>query len=204
MGKKVKIYVVFLSSGHPIGYEAYKRYHPEIKIMENEEILGKIKDECKNVEFVGKAEPVKAEEIILDMKKQKENLDGVLVFGPPLDEITKLGLPIVAVERPLERCSTFPFHAYKNSKVVTSYLPAHCDKDPEVYSLRIKDIAKKTNLIGVISRMKGMKILVVTDLPPLGYFEPLPLQIEKGREEYEKTYVANLKEIFGMEFVTIP
>lgn len=201
--KKVRIYTIFLSSGHPVGYDAYKRYHPEIKIMENQEILERIKDESKNVEFVGKTEPVKVEEVIPNIEKQKEGLDGLLAFGAPPDEIIQEGLPIVAVERPLEGCTTRPFHAYKGS-ILTSYLPAHCDKDPEVYSLRIKDIAEKLSLIGVISRMKGMKVLVVTDLPPLGYFEPEKIQIETTREEYERTYVAHLKETFGMEFVTIP
>ena len=97
-----------------------------------------------------------------------------------------------------------PFHAYKRSRVVTSFLPAHCDKDPEVYSLRIQDIAEKIKLMDAISKMKGLRVLVVTDQPTLGYFEPNDYQIETSREEYEEVYLDNLKETFGTEFVTVP
>jgi hypothetical protein len=201
---KARIYTIFLSNGHPVGYDAYKRYHPDIKIPENNDILDRIKKECKGVEFLGRVEPVKVEDAVSSVKKVKESLDGLLVFGALPDEIIQEGLPVVAVSRPLNGCTTVPFHLYKGSRVLTSVVPAHRDKDPEVYSRRIKDIAEKLHLIGVLSKMKGMKILIATDLPPLGYFEPIGLQIEKGREEYDKTYVSNLKEAFGMEFVAIP
>ena len=198
--ENTKIYTVFFSSGLPVGSRAYQKYHPDIKVMNNQEILERVKDECKDVEFVGEAEPVKAEEAILNIKEQKEDLGGLLVFGPPPDELISVGLPIVAVERPLEGCTTVPFHAYKESKVVTSYLPAHCDKDPKVYSSRIEDIARKIKLIDTISRMKGLRVLVVTDLPPLGDFEPIGLQIETSREEYEKVIG---KEVIGkVTFIT--
>lgn len=202
--KNTRIYTAFLSPGLPVGFGAYRKYHPDIKVMKNQDILERVRDECKDVEFVGAAEPVKAEEAILNIKEQKEDLAGLLVFGPPPDELISVGLPIVAVERPLEGCTTVPFHAYKESKVVTSYLPAHCDKDPEVYSLRIEDIAGKIKLIDTVSKMKGSRMLVVTDLPTLGYFEPMGLQIETSREEYEEVYLSNLKEAFGTEFIAVP
>ena len=47
-------------------------------------------------------------------------------------------------------------------------------------------------------------MLVVTDLPTLGYFEPMGLQIETSREEYEEVYLSNLKEAFGTEFIAVP
>jgi len=202
--KNTKIYTVFFSAGLPVGYGAYRRYHPHIKVMKNQDILERVKDECKDVEFVGAAEPVKADEAISKIKEQKKNLDGLLVFGPLPDELISVGLPMVAVERLLEGCTTVPFHAYKESKIVTSYLPAHCDKDPKVYSLRIEDIVAKIKLIDAISKMKGSRMLVVTDRPTLGYFEPMGLQIETTREEYEEVYLSNLKETFGTEFVAVP
>jgi len=202
--KNTKIYTVFFSAGLPVGFGAYRKHHPDIKVMNNQEILERVKDECKDVEFVGAAEPVKADEAISNIKEQKEDLGGLLVFGPPPDELISVGLPMVAVERPLEGCTTVPFHAYKDSKVVTSYLPAHCDKDPKVYSLRIEDIAGKIKLIDTISKMKGLRMLVVTDLPTLGYFEPMGLQIETSRDEYEEVYLSNLKETFGTEFIAVP
>jgi hypothetical protein len=205
---KTRIYTIFLSDGHPVGYDAYKRYHPDVKIPENNDILNRIKKECKGVEFVGKTEPVKVEEAISFVKKRKESVDGLLIFtgqyaGVP-EGLVSTGMPIVGVKRLLDACSTQNFHDCEGSKVLTSVLPAHFDKNPEVYSLRIKDIAEKINLISVLSRMEGMKVLVATDLPPLGYFEPVGLQIKKGREEYDRRYVSNLKDAFGMEFVTIP
>ena len=202
--ENTKIYTLFLSAGHPVGFGAYRKHHPDVKIPENQAILQRVKDECKGVEFLGEASPVKASEAISNIKEQKEYLAGLLVFGPPPDELIQVGLPMVAVERPLEGCTTVPFHAYKESKVVTSYLPAHCDKDPKVYSLRIEDIAGKIKLIDTISKMKGLRVLVVTDQPTLGYFEPMPLQLETSREEYEEVYLSNLKETFGTEFITVP
>jgi len=203
--ENTKIHTVFLSAGHPVGFGAYRKHHPDVKIPENQEILQRVKDECKSVEFLGEASPVKASDAISNIKEQKEDLGGLLVFGPPPDELISVGLPIVAVERPLEGCTTVPFHAYKESKVVTSYLPAHCDKDPKVYSLRIEDIAGKIKLIDTISKMKGLRVLVVTDLPTLGYFEPIGSQIGPGgRKEYEEVYLSNLKEAFGTEFIAIP
>ena len=198
-----KIYVVFSSPGIPVGFKLYRKYHPDIKVPKNSEILERIKDECKGIEFIGETEPVKAEKIVSDIKDQKEDLDGILYFGAPPDELISIGLPMVAVERPLEACSTMPFHAYKESRVVTSYLPAHYDKDPKVYSSRIKDIAGKIKLIDAIARMKDLRVLVVTDKPILGYTEPKDFQFETTREEYEKTYLDNLKETFGTEFITV-
>ena len=204
MAKRTTIYTVFLSAGLPVGAEAYRKYHPDIRPMQNADVLGRIKDECKDVEFVGKAEPVETEEATSRIKEQKKGLDGLLVFGPPADELISLGLPMVAVERPLEGCTTVPFEAYKDSKVVTSFLPVHCDKDPKVYSLRIEDIGRKVKLIDTIASMKRLRVLVVTDKPILGYFEPMDSQIETTREEYEEVYVRNLKETFGTELVAVP
>ena len=72
--KKARIYTIFLSSGHPVGFEAYQKYHPDIKVMKNQEILERVKDECKGIEFSGKAEPVKTEEAILNVKERKGGL----------------------------------------------------------------------------------------------------------------------------------
>ena len=205
--KSTKIYTVFFptdGSSDLLKFEGYQKYHPDIKMMENQEILERVKNECKDVEFVGKAELAKVEEVISSIKEQKKDLDGVLVFGPLPDELISIGLPILAIQRLFDWCSTVPFHAYKESKVVTSCLPALRDKDPNIYSLRIEDIVRKIKLIDAIAKMKDLKVLVITDLPPLGYFEPIELQIEMNRKKYEKTYLSNLKETFGTEFITVP
>jgi hypothetical protein len=54
-----------------------------------------------------------------------------------------------------------------------------------------------------IALMKGLRVLVVTDLPVLGSFEPSASQFETTREEYEATYLRNLREVFGAEFVNV-
>ena len=204
MAENTRIRAVFLSAGLPVGFAAYGKYHPHMKVMQNADVLGRIKDQCNGVTFVGDTEPVQAEEAISNAKEEKEDLDGLLVFGPPPDGLISVGLPILAVERPLAGCTTVPFHAYRDSKVLTSFLPAHCDKDPEVYSRRIEDIAGKIKLIDTLAKMKDLRVLVVTDQPTLGYFEPMPLQIETSREEYEEVYLNNLTETLGTEFVAIP
>jgi hypothetical protein len=201
--KNTKIYTVFFSSGFQGECRVYPIYHPEIKVVENQEILEKLKDKCEGVEFAGEVEPVKAQEAIANIKAQREDLDGVLVFGPPPDELISVGLPTVAVH-PLWGRWQVPFDAYKGEKVITSCLPVIYDKDPAVFSSRIEDIAGKTKLIYTISKVKGLRVLVVTDLPTLGYFEPMGLQIEKSRKEYEKVYLDNLKETFGTSLVTAP
>ncbi len=202
--ERTRIYTAFLSAGLPVGYDAYRQHHPDIKVMENEEIRDLLQDELPHVEFVGGAEAQKAEDAISAIEQQQEEIDGVLVFGPPPAELIALGLPMVAVERPLAGCTTVPFHAYEDSKVLTAFLPAHRDKDPQVYSSRLTDIAGKLDLIDAIARMKGLRVLVVTDKPVLGYFEPMDLQIETTREEYEQTYLDNLAETFGTEFIAVP
>jgi hypothetical protein len=205
---KARIYTIFPTDGHPIGYDTYKRYHPDMSIPENREILDRIKKENKNVEFIGKTEPVKIEDAIGDIERQKESLDGVLVFSAKaggIDErLISIGLPVIGVRRLLTCCATSSFHTYKGTKVLTSYLPAHRDKNPENYSLRIKDIAEKLNLIVALHRMKGLKILFVTDVPPIGHYFELISLIDIGKGEYAKIYAAHMKETFGMGFVMLP
>ncbi|MBN1459376.1 MAG: hypothetical protein JXA57_07555 [Armatimonadetes bacterium] len=87
---------------------------------------------------------------------------------------------------------------------MTSYLPAHEDRNSTVFSRRFGDIADKVRLIGLVAGMKDMKVLVVTDKPVLGHFEPIPLQIQNTRQEYEETYLDNLGKDFGAELVAAP
>ncbi len=204
MTKNAKIHVVFLSAGLPVGFAAYAKHHPDVRIMQNADVLASIRDQCNGVTFVGDTEPVKPEEAISNAREQKDDLDGLLVFGPPPDDLISVGLPMVAVERPLAGCTTVPFHAYKESQVLTSFLPAHRDKDPEVYARRMEDIAGKISLIATLAKMRHLRVLVVTDQPTLGYFEPMPLQTETTREEYEEVYLNNLTEALGTEFVPVP
>lgn len=202
--KNTKIYTVFFSSGFQNECRIFPTYHPDVGVITNETILDEIKGKCEGVEFAGEVEPTKSETAITNIKAQREDLDGVLVFGPPPDELISVGLPLVAVH-PLWGRWQPPFDAYKGEQVLTSCLPVISDRDPFVYSSRIEDIAGKIKLIDTVSKMKGLRILVVTDLPPLGYFEPIGSQIGAGgREEYEKVHLDNLKETFGAFLVPVP
>lgn len=204
MERNTQVRAVFLSSGLPVGIDAYRRHHPRIDVPDNLEILEKLRGECQGVRLLGDGEVTKAEQAVLKTRQERDQLDGLLVFGAPPEDLISIGLPMVAVERPLEGCTTVPFHSYSQSMVLTSSLPAHRDKDSEVYSSRLQNIAGKVETLDAIARMKGLRILVVTDSPPLGYFEPIDLQIKKGREEYEGIYEKNLRETFGAEIVTAP
>lgn len=209
--EETRIYTVFMHrdkigglAGRPIGFDAYRKHHPETKLMENRQVLEAIERDCKDVRFLGGPDPVKVEKAVLDLEEQDGGIDGLLVFGNPPDTLIQKGLPLVAVSLLLEDCTTTPFRAYKNSKVLTAFLPMYRDKDPAVYSLRVKDIAGKVRLMDAVSRMRRLRALVITDRPVLGYFEPEDYQIETSREEYERTYLENLEATFGTQLITAP
>ena len=167
--------------------------------------MEKLKEKCKEVEFVGETRLSK--EAIKNIKSQKENIDGILCLGgTPPDELISIGLPLVAVFRLWGQWFPLSYHHndYKGKKVLTSCLPVVPDKNRSVYLSRIEDIAGKIKLISAISKMKGLRVLVVTDKPPLGTWEPYGFQIKTSREEYEKVFVNNLKETFGAFLVPIP
>ncbi len=203
---KTKIYVAFTSSGTQDAAKIYPKYHPEAKIMKNEEILQAVKEKCKNIEFIVSKSRYQRK-IIRNIKKQKKDLSGILFFGTPTEDLTSIGLPIVAVH-PLWGQWEYPFFsASKEAKVVKTVLPVIPDKDKNFYLSRIEDIAEKIRLIQAISKMKGLRVLVITDMPILGFYEPETFQVplrKKEREKYERQYLKNLEETFGTVLVPIP
>jgi len=223
-GKKTRIYTVF-TSGIVTG-AAYSIYHPDIEIIDNKEVLEILKEKCREVEFTGENTPAK--DIIEDIKAQKDKLDGLLCLGSPPAELTSIGLPMVAVFRLWGQWFPLSYHHndFKGKKVVTACLPVLPDKDRSLYLSRIDDIAGKIKLIEAVSKMRGLRILIITDKPPLGVWEPYDFQIitdkdvamrseservksgnseiEMRRKEYERIFVNNLKETFGAYLVPIP
>lgn len=202
----MKVHVAFFSDGHPVGFEAYKKYYPHVSIPDNQAVLQAVRNRVEGIEFSGTTDTVEVKGVLHDIDKVAD-LDGLLIFtghGTVPDELIDLGVPIVAVNRSLTGCSTETFHPFKGKAVLTSVLPAHRDKDPAVYAHRIDDIAGKLKTVSAVARMKGGRILVVTDMPPLGAFEPQKHQFESDRKGYEETYVDNLKRVFGTELVTSP
>ncbi|MCK4416885.1 MAG: hypothetical protein KAV99_01805 [Candidatus Latescibacteria bacterium] len=203
--KKARIYTVFSSSGLSGSSVNFPTYHPDQKILTNEEILGKLENRCEGVEFVGETVPLtreKAQYAVSNIRNQQESLDGVLFFGTPPDELISIGLPTVAVH-PCWGQWEYPFNPLKGKKVLTSFLPVIPDRDETVFPSRLEDIAGKIGRIQAISKMKGLRVLVVTDRPVLGAFEPTSLQTGPNRKEYERVYLDNLRETFETEFLNI-
>jgi len=91
----------------------------------------------------------------------------------------------------------FSYQGYKGKKILTAQISIVQD---DSQSARFEDLAKKIKLIQAISEMKGLRILSITDNPPLGDYKPR----YGDKKEYEKVVVDNLKNIFGVEIITIP
>jgi len=185
--RDVRIYVAFPSSGLFGSTQTYPLHHPDRHVLTNEELLGAIQERCEAVEFVGDTSVEDAATTLANVEADAENLDGVLYFGAPTDQLIDLDLPIIAVH-PLWGQWQYPYDAYTGRRVVTACLPLIADASEAVFSARLDRIA----------------VLVVTDKPVLGQYEPTGLQLqEEGWDEYERRYLSNLQEI-GVELVACP
>jgi hypothetical protein len=198
-----RIYTVFTSSGLMGECQIFTAYHPDREIISNERMVAELEARCEGVEFVGEAFPIDGRHAIANVENQRERIDGVLFFGSPPDELKSLGLPIVAVY-PLWGQWMFPFYAHKGEKVVTSCLAVIPDNNAATFASRWDDIAGKIKLIGALSKMKGLRVLVVTDRPVLGEYEPTRLQIGGDRERYEEVCLRHLEDTFQTELVVTP
>lgn len=195
MEKNVRIYTVFSMEGTQPSSQTYSLYHPEEKVLTNREIMKIIKEKCDGIEFIGKTEPEDIEYTIGIIKGLKNTLDGLLYFGPVPDELLQLDIPTIAIH-PLWGRWQYPFHSYKNYRVLTDCFPIIPDSSEETFNSRIDKIVKRIKIIQSISKMKGLKILIITDKPILGEYEPTPFQFEdEGREKYEEKYIKNLSEL---------
>ena len=105
--ENTKIHTVFLSAGLPVGFGAYRKYHPDIKVMGNQEILERVKEECKDVEFVGK----KSEDVAEKIEVLKIPFEKVGDFLLSLPEDTKLDLRVPGILWILERRGLVPWCA---------------------------------------------------------------------------------------------
>jgi len=201
--RQVRIYVAFSSSALSGSSQTYPLHHPDQKLLTNQEMLGEIQGRCEGVEFVGETEVEDAASTVANVKANKENLDGVLYFGALPGGLTELDLPAVVVH-PLWGQWQYPFDAYSGQKVLTACLPVIPDASEAVLSSRLETVAEKVRLLQAAARMKGLTVLIVTDKPTLGRYEPTALQIEaEGWDEYERLYLENLAEL-GAEAVARP
>jgi hypothetical protein len=224
---RTKIFVMFRSNGLGSGGGApMKEAHElklsdkefERKIMTNEKIMGELKKRCNGIEFVGDISVTSIESAISKVENLPGDIDGIVIFGPlsevvifsplsgghsfgsPLtDKLIKTNLPIIVVF-PLWGMwqESFTYQDYKGKKILTSHISILRDDSERVFSWRFEDLVKKIKLISALSKMRGFKILSVTDTPPLGGYTPR----FGNTKEYEKTCVNNLKNIFGVELTT--
>lgn len=195
-----RIYTIFTSEGLQGECQIFSTYHPDRPILKNEEILAQLKARCNRTEFLGSTEPVSGMDAVERLKKEGD-IDGVLIFGAPPDELVSLGLPMVAVY-PLWGQWMYPFSPMEG-RVLTSFLPVIPDNDEAVFSSRLDDIAGKIGLIGCLAGLRGMRVLVITDMPVLGRYEPTSLQTGGDREAYEARYLRSLADTLGMELVPL-
>ena len=197
-----RILAIFTSEGIQGECQIFTRYHPDREILDNERILQEIRSRCQGIEIVGDAGATTTAEAAEKIRDEESRIDGLLLFGTPSDELLSLGLPIVAVY-PLWGQWMCPFSPNEGRRVLTSFLPVIPDNDSRLFESRLDDIAAKVRLIGVLSRLKGLRVLVVTDRPVLGEYEPMQIQVDGDRDAYERRYLANLKETLGVELVDI-
>ena len=203
MMQKTRIYTVFTSSGLQGENLIYKKYHPEQKILSNEEILQKIKEKCPGVEFLGSTVPENSVYAIGNIVSMKKDIDGILYFGSPPEELVSLDVPIIAVH-PLWGRWQHSFYFYRNKKVLSHCIPIIPDRSERVFNSRFEKVADDIRLIQVISKMKGLRVLVVTDKPILGEYEPTYEQYkDEGWEEYQRRYISNLSEL-GVSLIVRP
>lgn len=196
-GNQTKIYTVFTSEGLFGSTQTYPLHHPEETVLKNQEILEKIKELTSEVEFLGRPEPENWEYVLGSIKGQQNNLDGILFFGTNPGPLLKIDLPVIAVF-PLWGQWPPTYNSFSDNRVLTSCLPVIPDKLDEVFNQRLKDIARKINLIKTLSSIKDLRILIITDKPILGAYEPMDYRIGKeGRKEYEKRYLRNLASLGG-------
>lgn len=203
VSREVRIYIAFSSAGLSGSSQTYSLHHPDQKVLSNQEMLSEIDRRCEGVEFVGTTDPEDPTRTVANLKRDKKQLDGVLYFGAPPDGLTEVDLPTVAVH-PLWGQWQEPFNSYSGEKVLTACLPVIPDASEVTFSSRLDDIAKKVRSLQAVARMNGLKVLIITDKPILGEYEPTALQIEaEGWEQYESRYLGNLEDL-GTEFIARP
>ncbi|MCD6361504.1 MAG: hypothetical protein J7M38_11665 [Armatimonadetes bacterium] len=202
-GRDVRVYVAFPSSGLFSSTDTYPLHHPDQKVLTNDEMLDAIRARCEGIEFTGTTAVESPAATVENIERDKANLDGVLYFGNPPRDLLAMDLPVVAVH-PLWGQWQYPFDAYAGHRVVTACLPLIPDASEATFAARLDGIADRLRLLRAVARMRGLRILIVTDKPVLGQYEPTGLQLEaEGWEGYERHYLANLKEL-GAEVVVRP
>ncbi|MGC9316456.1 MAG: hypothetical protein ACP5KN_00300 [Armatimonadota bacterium] len=199
----VRIYVAFSSSGLFGSTQTYPLHHPQQHILTNGEMLRAVQERCRGVRFVGQTDVEDAATTLQNIQSEADDLDGVLYFGDLPGGLLEMDLPIVAVY-PLWSQWQYPYVAYEGERVLTATLPVIPDASEATFLARLDHIADEIRAVQAVARMKGRRVLIITDRPVLGQYEPTALQLEaEGWDAYQERYLANLKSL-GVEAVARP
>lgn len=190
---KAKIYTIFLPA-----------YSPK-----KSELLRRLGEELNDVDFIGLDElsgimaTEGREEAYRNIRRMREEIDGILVFGGYLDgELTSFGLPVIIV-RSLFGVGDWEkgiLSFYKGEKVLTA-----CLSDYDIFTTasasRFNDLLDKIRLISALRKVKGSKLLVVQEPEILGSYDILGMDFHSPLpEDYNDVYSESLREI-GLEVV---
>lgn len=187
-GKATKIYTIFLP------------YY----LSRKDEIINKLSSHQKNVEFVGFdklsgiTDATGKNTVYKNIKKLKNNLDSILVFGGYLDnKLTSFGLPVIIVRAVMGAGDWQKgiLNFYKNEKVLTASL-TNVDISKQISDSRFTGLISKINLIVALNKIKKTKLLLFQEPEVLGNYDiygmdfhtPLP-------KDYNEVYSRNLREL---------
>ena len=192
MDKQTRIYTAFSSSGLFSSTDTYKFHYADGRVLSNKELLDSIRETCPGVTFSGSTEVQDPRYTAGNIKAQKERIDRVLYFGSLPSEIEEIDIPKIAVH-PLWSQWQQPYASYRGTRTLTAAVPIIPDASESVFSSRLETIARKISILSTVSFFRDLDILVITDKPVLGQYEPTYFQYgEEGRDLYEKKYLNNL------------
>ncbi len=190
----VRIYTVFFRI-------APSRDDTSLEPMPNDKLIRRLKNEIDGVDFIVRdfEKSVNIQTVLNEMKDLKnQNFDGVLIYGWPRDyDILRTGLPTINIYA-VGDFMNYPYPIYKENKV----LPAVLDlwdftTSRNVSSAMYKDLVEKIKLIRTLKRMKGKKILTVTDSEHVNVIYGDVLRNPPPR--YNEIILDAINETFGIE-----
>jgi hypothetical protein len=170
------------------------------------EILDKLKTKCIDVNFIGKDVTSTIKPILEKIKTQKNDLDGILVFGIYYDhELTSIELPVIMVRGLLywgENWDRGILNFYKGEKILDAQLCKN-DISTAVSTARFNDLVEKIELITALKKVKESRLLDITyhaGEPGSG-----PCFHDGGTKpnDYEDIFFIKLKKIFGLDIKAI-
>ena len=196
--ESARIFTVFFST-------APSRDDTDFEPITNEEIIRKLGAACRGVEFVVRdlTQGIRLEAVLNELAEAKrQHYDGVIVCGWPRDyELLRTGLPTINVAV-LNDFMNHPYPLYRQNRVIDAFLdPWRFCADAAVSEQMFNDLVDKVSLIRTLKRMKGERILTVTDSEYVNVTYGDHLKYMPA--DYNETFVAAIDESFGTKVTKI-